>query len=139
MGLTIYANGVDRSFDLGYGGFANLRGRIAEAYDKDLSKVYSDSCMCMTYPDKWIGLINSIIRVKKFPDEDQDIFDFLFASDCGGQISHRTCKKIYELIKGIDLGGEIFTYAGRSDGRDYEYFEEFLKTCYSKRAHMRWD
>lgn len=65
------------------------------------------------------------------------LLDFLFASDCGGEISYKTCKKIYDLINNIDFGNEIFTYGAHSDGKDYEYFKEFLLECYSHRRKMR--
>lgn len=138
MGVTIYANGVNRSFDCGYIGFAHLRDRIVEVYDKDLYNIYSDRIMCLSRPSGWEAAINAVIATKQFPDEDEDILDFFFASDCEGHISHRTCKKIYDLIKDVDFDGKTFTYATRSDGRDYEHFKEFLCECYRKRTCMRW-
>ena len=53
MGVTIYANGVNRSFDCGYIGFAHLRDRIVEVYDKDLYNIYSDRIMCLSRPSEW--------------------------------------------------------------------------------------
>ena len=139
MGVTIYANGVDRSFDCGYIGFAHLRNRICEVYDKDLYNVYSDMKMCALYTSEWTEKINEICNLKHFPDEDEDILDFFFASDCAGKISYKTCGKIYYLIKDVDFGERIFTYAAHSDGKDYERLKEFLHECYRKRACMRWD
>lgn len=138
MGITIYAKGVDRSFDCGYIGFAHLRNRICEVYDKDLYNVYSDMKMCALYTSEWTAKINAICNLKQFPDEDKDILDFFFESDCEGKISYKTCKKIYDLIKDIDFGGRIFTYAACSDGKDYEHLKEFLNECYQKRVSMRW-
>ena len=138
MGITIYAKGVDRSFDCGYIGFAHLRNRICEVYDKDLYNVYSDMKMCALYTSEWTAKINAICNLKQFPDEDKDILDFFFESDCEGKISYKTCKKIYDLIKDIDFGGRIFTYAACSDGKDYEHLKEFLNECYRKRVSMRW-
>lgn len=78
------------------------------------------------------------LKIKQFPDEDEDILNFLFASDCEGKISYKTCKKIYDLIKDVDFGGRTFTYMAYSDGKDYERFKEFLRECYRKRTCMRW-
>ena len=39
----------------------------------------------------------------------------------------------------MDKSGYIFTYSAYSDGKDYEYFKDFLKTCYSKKRRMKWD
>lgn len=74
----------------------------------------------------------------RFKEEDDDILDFLYASDCEGKAGHRTCKKIYDLIKDVDFHGQIFTYAAYSDGKDYEYFKGFLFECYSKKRNMIW-
>lgn len=139
MGLKIHATGIDRAFQCSYIGFANLRNQIAKAYDEDFYKIYSDTKMCLSHISEWEKAINDIIAKKQFPDEDEDILDFFFSSDCGGSISHKTCKKIYNLIKDIDFTGYIFTYGAYSDGKDYEYFKDFLKDCYSKRHRMRWN
>lgn len=139
MGLEIHATSIDRTFQCSYTGFANLRNQIAKAYDEDFYKIYSDTKMCLSYTSEWEKAINNIIAKKQFPDEDEDILDFFFSSDCGGSISHKTCKKIYDLIKDINFAGYIFTYSAYSDGKDYEHFKDFLKTCYSKRCRMKWD
>lgn len=41
MGVTISANGSNRSFNCGYGGFFNLRKNIALAYDGELGEHYA--------------------------------------------------------------------------------------------------
>lgn len=43
-----------------------------------------------------------------------------------------------DLIKDVDFGGKIFTYAAYSDGKDYENFKEFLKECYQKHRTIIW-
>lgn len=138
MGVSIYANGVSRSFDCGYIGFQRLRTVVATAYDYNLGRVYGNATLAIMHPKEYDAEINLILKNEKFKDEDNDILDFLFMSDCEGKISHKTCKKIYDLIKDFEHGGKIFTYAARSDGKDYEHLKEFLKECYSKRAKMRW-
>lgn len=138
MGVTIYAKGVERSFGCGYIGFEHLRSRICEVYDKDFCNVYSDMTLAVMHKKEWVTKINAILEIKQFPDEDEDILNFLFASDCEGKISYKTCKKIYDLIKDVDFGGRTFTYMAYSDGKDYENFKEFLRECYRKRTCMRW-
>lgn len=139
MGLEIHATGIDRTFQCSYIGFKHLRDHIAMAYDKDFGDVYIDSRMLLSNQLKWEKTINDIIAKKQFPDEDNDILDFFFDSDCSGSISYKTCKKIYDLIKDIDFTGYIFIYSAYSDGKDYEHFKDFLKTCYSKKRRMKWD
>lgn len=137
MGLRIYANNGSRTFCGGCGGFMSLRTNIALAFDKEFGECYAQ--LTPWNGAQVITKINGILSQDRFSDEDKDIIDFLFASDCDGEISYKTCKKIYDLIKDIDFGNKIFTYGAHSDGKDYEYFKEFLLECYSHRRKMRWD
>lgn len=141
MGVSIYANGSGKSFDCSYGGFFNLRKNIAFALDKELGEHYAKMMSALVGGGKsdWYNEeTRRILASDKFNDENEDVLDFLYASDCEGSISHKTCKKIYGLIKDMDFGGMIFTYAAYSDGKDYERFKEFLLECYKKRRKMRW-
>lgn len=140
MGYTIYATNSSHSFDGGMGGFMNLRINIAKAWDKEFGEHYATLAHCHSKDDyELFDLIaNKILSDERFKDEDKDILDFLFASDCEGEISYKTCKKIYNLIKDIDFGNKIFTYGAYSDGKDYERFKEFLLECYRYRRKMRW-
>lgn len=140
MGVTIYANNSSYSFDCGYGGFHNLQRNIAKAFDEEFGDHYATlmSCWNQEALKAFDEKANRILSDERFTADDDDILDFLFASDCDGVVSHRTCKKIYELIKDIDFGNKIFTYAAYSDGKDYEKFKEFLLECYSYHRKMRW-
>lgn len=140
MGFTIYANNSTTSFDGGMGGFVNLRTNIALAFDKEFGEHYSTLRKCFRGEDYKLfdERTNMILSSDRFKEEDEDILDFLFASDCSGEISHKTCKKIYDLIKDIDFGDKIFTYSAHSDGNDYEHFKEFLLECYKHKRKMRW-
>ena len=138
MGVCLTSRKSDYSFDMGYGGFDNLRTSIARAFDEELGIAYSDTHMAIMHPKEYDERINSILADERFKDEDVDIIEFLFATDCEGKCSYKTCGKIYKLIKDIDFGGKIFTYAIRSDGKDYEKFKLFLKECYQKRRTMIW-
>lgn len=142
MGITIRANGVLRSFYCSYFGFKRLRDNVAKVFDEDFGLIYSDVLLSMLNPEDWKKRLNNILELKnktgEIKDCDNDILDFLFERDCEGKAGYKTCKKIYDLIKDVDFTGKVFTYAAYSDGKDYEYFKEFLKECYSKRATMRW-
>lgn len=138
MGVCLTSRKSDYSFNMGYGGFHNLRKNIAIAWDAELGEAYADMLMAMNHPKEYNERINRIISDDRFKDEDEDILDFLFASDCDGKCGYKTCGKIYNLIKDIDFGKKIFTYGAYSDGKDYEYLKEFLKECYQKRRMMIW-
>lgn len=140
MGITIYANNGSRSFDGGAGGFMSLRTNIAKAWDKEFGEHYETLRRCYSEDDyqRFNEKTNQILLNERFKQEDEDIVDFLFQSDIEGKISHKTCKKIYKIIKDIDFHGKIFTYAAYSDGKDYEYLKSFLLECYSHHRMLRW-
>ena len=139
MGLTIYANNEPISFDMGGGGFFDLRLNICKIFDKELGEVYSEIPLAFGIHNEINKRINEILSDDRFSDDDEDIVDFLFASDCEGKISHKTCKKIYDLIKDIDFGNSYFQYINRRKPEgDYEAFKRFLKNCYSNHRKMRW-
>lgn len=138
MGICLTSKKSNYSFDMGYGGFHNLRENIARIYDKELGEAYSDVSMGVLYPKEYNERINKILSDERFKEEDYDLLNFLFASDCNGKCGYKTCKKIYNLIKDVDFKNKIFTYAAYSDGKDYEHFKAFLKECYQKRRMMVW-
>jgi len=139
MGVCLKAKNSTYTFDMGYGGFHNLRSNIAYAFDKEFGAAYDDTKMCLLDPNKYNARFCSILSDDRFKNEDVDIVDFLFEYDGHGKCGYKTCGKIYNLIKDIDFGDKIFTYAARSDGKDYEKFKLFLQECYSKRRNMVWD
>ena len=140
MGFTITATNSKYSFNGSSGGFYNLRVNIAKAFDIEFGNHYETLRERITLADYDAFDIkaNDILAKPRFKKEDDDIIIFLFMPDTGGSISYKTCKKIYDLIKDIDYGNKIFTYAAHSDGRDYEKFKVFLLDCYKRRAKMRW-
>lgn len=140
MGFTLTANKSSFSFDGGMGGFMSLRTNIAMSWDKEFGEHYATLSRCLWEEDytRFNSRTKEILKNERFKDEDADIVAFLFASDCEGAISHKTCKKIYDLIKDVDFGEKIFTYGAYSDGKDYEHLKEFLLECYSHRRKAYW-
>lgn len=136
MGISITAKNSSYDFDMGYGGFFNLRKNIALALDEEFGKNYALLGKCWT--EKKFAendrISEKIINKKNL---DTDIVDFLYMPDTEGKISYRVCGKIYDLIKDIDFKNKGFRYAAyRHD--DYEEFKKFLKECYSNRRKMSW-
>lgn len=138
MGVCLTSEKSEYEFDMGYIGFGHLRMNIAMSFDKELGVAYSDTLTAMLNPTEYNKRFNEILSDDRFKDEDIDIIEFLCASDCGGECSYETCGKIYNIIKDVDFGDEIFTYAAYSDGKDYEYLKEFLKECYTEQRKMIW-
>ena len=139
MGVSITATNSKYDFDMGYGGFFNLRRNIALALDKEFGENYSDLGTCCT-PEQFKKndrIADAIIKRKGLDKEYRDVLNFLYAKDTDGSISYKTCGKIYELIKDVDFGKKGFRYAAYMHD-DYGEFKEFLKECYSHRRKMRW-
>ena len=139
MGISITAVHSKYDFDMGYGGFFNLRRNIALALDKDFGENYSNLAICYTRSqfEENDRIAEYIINKKHLDEEYGDIINFLYQADTNGSISYKTCKKIYDLIKDVDFGNKIFRYAAYA-GNDYKEFKEFLLECYSHRRKMRW-
>lgn len=137
MGVSITATNSEYDFYMGYGGFFNLRKNVALALDREFGENYALLSRCVT-PRQFEendAVANALITEKNL---DEDVVEFLYASDCGGSVSHKTCRKIYDLIKDVDFGDKGFRYAAyRKD--DYEDFKKFLLQCWSKRRRMRWE
>jgi len=139
MGITITAKNSTYSFDMGCGGFFNLRKNIALALDKDFGDNYARLLYCHTEEDyEENNRCAEKIIVENKLEEYGDILDFLYASDADdGKISYKTCGRIYELIKDVNIENKIFRYAMLAHN-DYGEFKIFLKECYSKRRNMYW-
>ena len=140
MGITLKANKSAYSFDMGCGGFFNLRANIADLFDEQFGehyrKLFSGYYSQEDY-DQHDHIANEILSHPRFKEEDADILDFLYASDCEGKISYRTCGKLYNLIKDHDFGKKCFRYTAHAHN-DYEELKAFLKECYSHRRNAYW-
>lgn len=143
MGVTITATNSNCDFDMGYGGFLNLRRNIAFALDKDFGNEYSSLKETIFL---WEGeykfqleFTMNIINKKHLDDEYKDVLDFLFMPDTEGKISYKTCRKIAGLLESrmSELKEKSFRYAAQA-GNDYEDFVKFLKECVRYHRNMRW-
>ncbi len=140
MGISIRATKGIYSFDCGCGGFFNLRKNIAIALDNEFGENYAEIQYCHTNEESYENdrKAEEIINRKKLDLEYKDVLDFLYTPDDeGGSVSHRTCKKIADLLDKINLKHKCFRYTAHSHN-DYAEFKEFLRDCYSHRKKMRW-
>lgn len=142
MGVTITATKAKCDFDMGYGGFSNLRKNIALSLDKEFGDSY------VAWVDSYINggdfewkakLSERIINKKCLDDEYKDVLDFLYMSDTEGKIDYKTCRKIVKLLEKRlpELKEKSFRYAAHA-GNDYEDFVKFLKDCVKYHRNMRW-
>lgn len=138
MGITLTANNSKYAFDMGAGGFFNLRANIADAYDKQFGKHYRKLLECHDKKDyeEYDRIANEILSSPRF-DKDTDLLDFFYASDIEGSISYKTAGKIYDIIKDVDFGNKCFQYMAYAHD-DYGELKLFLKECYSHRRTVYW-
>lgn len=139
MGVSITATNSKYDFDMGYGGFFSLRKNIALALDRDFGQNYAGLARCYT-PNQFREndmMAEYIINKKHLDEKHKDVLDFLYLPDTGGEISHSTCKQIYDLIKDTDFEDRGFRYGAYSHN-DYEEFKDFLLDCYRHHKKMRW-
>lgn len=139
MGLSIsgnYKNSIELSG--GYGMLATIREEVAKAWNEEFGKHYATLKYCSNEEDfkAFNEKALEICRNERLKDEDVDILDFLYQPDCDGQISYKTCKKIYDLIKDTDCK-YCLRYAAYSNN-DWQDFKQLLLECYSHRSNLVW-
>ena len=140
MGVTIYSK--NHSIDLGYGGFNNLRKKVAELTGIEIFNHYKEL-------DKGMFL-NGEARKKFFKDYNKKIseieesqkihpaiLDFLYASDCEGKLTYGKCKQIYKVIKDYD-DNILYGYSGRKDCAMFKDFKGIIKDCIDNKCAMEW-
>lgn len=139
MGLSLHANYKGApELSGGYGMLMTFRKVVALAFDKEFGEHY-DSLRAFYSKEEtkeWENKMNKILSHERFKDEDADIIDFLFMADCDGSISHKTAKKVYDLIKDLQPNSTLrYAYYSKNDWQD---IKELLLGCYKNRAKFRW-
>lgn len=141
MGVTVFASGISLDFDMGYGGFYHLRKNIALALDQEFGEHYANILDTLhaskSEKDAYWKKYEEIINRKNLRKNNLTVLSFLLKSDCGGKISWKTCKKIYDLIKDVDFEDRGFRYAAHRKN-DYEDFKKFLRECVKNKRYMQW-
>ena len=103
MGVSITCKNSKYDFDMSYGGFFSIRKNVAYCIDHEFGELYKEIISCYSYKDcndydeKMDNYINSHSEI--FPEENNDVLDFLFMSDCEGKIKHKTYRFLYENHK----------------------------------------
>lgn len=140
MGVTLSSKNC--SLDFGYGGFNNIRTKVAELAADDIGKHYkhlSDAPFfekeSNTFFEEYNKKITAISEAHN--GEIDEILDFLYAPDCGGEMSAEVCRKIYEVIKDYD-DNILYGYCGRPDCAMFKDFKELIKDCVDNNCSMEW-
>lgn len=137
MGVTI--ENKTKSIDMGYGGFYNLRETIAGLLSEEFKNLYVEwtSMNGSINNEEGNKLLGNMYKRGVLTDEDVIILDFLFASDCGGKISVKGCRRLWKLIKDYD-DNVLYGYAGRPDCAKFKDFKEIIETSAKNRWIAKW-
>lgn len=144
MGVTIRCKKTGLSIDMGYGGFGNLRNKVAELYSEEFGNHYklipSSSVMFLegerrkSYFEEYDRKTEEMIQSKRLNIK---VADFCYQSDCGGVIRYGACKIIYNTVKNYD-DDLLYGYAGRSDCAKFSDFKNLLKECCDTKSDLIW-
>ena len=140
MGVTVESK--NHSIDLGFGGFGNLRKKVAELTGVEIYNHYKelDNGMLLygeartKFFQEYNKKISEIEEKLKIP---HGILDFLYASDCNGKLTYGKCKQIYKVIKDYD-DNILYGYSGRKDCAMFKDFKEIIKDCIDNKCSMEW-
>lgn len=142
MGVTIKCKKTNDSIDLGYGGFNNLRLKVAELAGKEWYEHYqtlfsrpitvgeSSDDFYEQFDKKTLELIAN----KKI---NQKIVSFCLQSDCGGYIGYGACKRILNAIGEYD-DKILYGYCGRPDCARFRDFKRLLQQCADNKCDLIW-
>lgn len=142
MGLTITSKIKDCKIHLdgGYSILHTIRIEVAKLYDEEFGQLYEEyftNSMTKEECNLYISKMNELLKDDRFKDEDTDLLEFLFASDCEGKIGYKTCKKVYDLLKDSTCN-YCLRYAFYSNN-DWDDLRELLLQCYKHRANLIWN
>lgn len=133
------------SIDMGYGGFASLRARVAilvgepfASHELQLSKSEVMFMFDQEKKDAFYKKFNA--RTEQMISEGKvsiKIVDFLHQSDCGGKIRYGACKEILKVIGDYD-DNIAYGYCGRKDCAMFADFKALLQECVDNKCMLVW-
>lgn len=141
MGITIESK--NHSIDLGGRGFYRLRMKVAELSALDICELYKElkEGMFLVGSERkdFINDYNKKLNkvASKYNDEKNNVLDFLYTSDCDGEMDVEHCKSLYEVIKEYD-DNILYGYNGRADCATFKDFKEIVKDCIETETAMTW-
>lgn len=141
MGVTI--NSKNKSIDLGYMGFNNLRSKVAELINEEIAEHYKkcEKSMFIFRDDEREEFFKKYNAETERLDKKYDyqynyVLHFLYACDCGATMKVDVCKELYEVIK--DYDDNKYGYTGRKDCTTFKDFKELVKDCIDNNESMKW-
>ena len=141
MGVTIHSKNY--SIDMGSGDFFELRTKIAELTTPDIYEHYKalTNYFACTLEEKKIFFddYNKKIEMldKKYNGKYSDILDFLYETDCGGNISNNVCISLWNIIKDYENETIKYGYIGRQT--TFNDFKKLVKDCIDNKTNLIWN
>ena len=141
MGITIKSK--LHNIDMGCSHFYHLRKNIAYAISDDVGKAYEE--LFWHYmdvnpsPEKEKQLAKTYQTAMYATERDYHlVHGFLWASDCGGRRSAKTCAQILELIQRLDDDIKIGYPGWGEHCAKMSDFKQILKDCIENNTMMKW-
>ena len=143
MGITI--GNRSQSIDMGDRGFLMLRTKIAELLDIDFSVLYkemSDNLYTRFDSEEarkkyWEDYNKRALALCEEKKLDEDVVNFLYASDCEGKVTPNGCHSLYSVIQDYD-DDICYGYTGRPDCAKFKDFKEIIFDCWKNRRQLQW-
>lgn len=142
MGVTIES--PNYSIDMGYGGFNNIRKKVADLAGADIGQHYRGLETAPMFD--FVGERTAFFKAydaetqrisQKYHGEKDGILNFLYKPDSGSTLSAEDCKQVYEIIKDYD-DDILYGYAGRPDCAKFKDFKQLVKDCIDNKTDMEW-
>lgn len=146
MGLTLCCKKSNQSIDLGMGGFLRLRRTVADLCGEEVSMHYRlmlDSLYrCFASKEEkdsyWANYDAKTEKLIQNGKLNTKVADFLYQSDCGGQIRYGACKNLLKAIGNYD-NDELYGYAGRPGCARFQDFKAILEDCVKMKSDLLWN
>ncbi len=141
MGVTLLCQKSGHGIDMGYGGFWNLRSKVADLAGEPFASHYKGVRTApffgearKKYFEAFDRKTEELIRDKKVLLK---IVDFCLQPDAGGVIHYGACKEILKIIGSYD-DNIMYGYCGRPDCAMFKDFKALLIKCVKNKCDLVW-
>ncbi|MCM1322968.1 MAG: hypothetical protein NC218_02170 [Acetobacter sp.] len=137
MGVTIKGNySSASSYDFGAGQFASLRAKVAKAALGDKYNIYTE----------WLATDENTPKEelsKKcenfYKNAGDAVYNFCIQSDCGGKLSPKQTRELYEVIKDVDDNWSLqYLFYQMHHPQSKEDFKVLLRACIKNKCGFKW-
>lgn len=123
MGLCMEANGLEQTYDYGYGTYCAATVEIARATHPKLGEIWEKA---LNHPYRNFTAEENAIW-DELSNEGLDIL--LFHSGCDGEFSPEECGKVYEAIKDLNCDMVVCNYNSEEKYNVVDRFKDIFGYC----------